>query len=199
MSGLRNRKSYLDGSEISRDQLFGFVWCAEKRKMAYRPVESCFGKSESRMNPWGCMQARMEWTEWAGWFSYGRFEKAGLLGGKRIWIFDKARIEHELLNNLHRFRFCPFLRTKLLSAVLRALPDQVEITDKGPWRYNHSYQEGAGSIKVVEIEKSDGMEFREEYFADGVRPKGLGLLPEILAKAFVEAGVADIKSTDLVR
>jgi hypothetical protein len=199
ISNLRYKKAYLNGVEISWGELFGFISCAEERKKAYRPVEYCFGKSDNRLNPWGCVQARMDWTEWADWFSYGRFEKKGLLGGKTIWIFDKARIEHELLNNLQRVKFCPFLRAELVDAVLRALPDNVDVNEKGFWKYNHSYQESPGSIKVVEIDRSNGFEFKEEYFSDGIRPKGLGILSEVLTKAFSDAGITDIKSSDLVR
>jgi predicted RNA-binding Zn-ribbon protein involved in translation (DUF1610 family) len=44
LTGIRNRKCYLDGKEMQRDELFGFVWCAEQRNKAYRPIEYCFGR-----------------------------------------------------------------------------------------------------------------------------------------------------------
>jgi len=77
LSGLKNKKCYLDGEELDWDTLFGFVWCAGEREKAYRPIEYCFGKASKQLNPWGCIQAHMDWTEWANWFSYGRFEKQG--------------------------------------------------------------------------------------------------------------------------
>jgi predicted RNA-binding Zn-ribbon protein involved in translation (DUF1610 family) len=199
LSGIRNRKCYNNGSEVSWDELFGFAWCAGNRDIAYRPVEYCFGKDENRLNPWGCKQARTDWTEWANWFSYGHFRRGGLLKGTNIWIFDKARIRHEVMTNLHKFRYCPYLRENLVDAVLRALPDEVEVTPKGPWKYSQSYEEKPGCIKIVEVERSGGYEFKKEYFADGVRPKGLGLLEEILRKAFTEIRVSDITLAQLIK
>lgn len=198
LGGLRNRRCYFDGVETEWDELFGFVGCAGERRRAYRPVEYCFGKDENRLNPWGCKQARLEWNEGARWFSYGRFERSGILR-TIVWVFDKTRIRHEVMTNLHRFRFCPHMRHKLIDAVLMALPDKVEIADKGPWKYGHSYEELPGSIKIVEKQKSDGFDIVNEYYADGIRPKGLGQIEDILRRAFSEAGITDIKVIDLIR
>jgi tellurite resistance protein len=182
LSGIRNRNCYHKGSEMSWDELFGFAWCARSRDAAYRPVEYCFGRDENRLNPWGCKQARMDWTEWAQWFSYGQFKRAGLLKGGYVWVFDKTRIRHEVMTNLHRFRYCPYIHLHLIDAVLHALPDEIEVSPKAPWKYSRAYAESPGGIKIVEIEQSGGFEFKNEYFADGVRPKGLGILEEVLAK-----------------
>jgi hypothetical protein len=65
------------------------------------------------------------------------------------------------------------LAPALIDAVLGILPDKVEVTDKGDWKYHRSSEEVPGSIKIVEVEKHDGVEFRDEYHTDGVRPKGL--------------------------
>jgi len=199
LSGIRNRKCYHNGAEVPWDELFGFAWCARARDAAYRPVEYCFGRDENRVNPWGCKQARMDWMEWAQWFSYGQFKRTGILKGGYLWVFDKARIRHEVMSNLHRFRYCPYLRLSLVDAVLRVLPDEVEVTPRGPWKYSRAYEETPGCIKVVEIEQSGDLEFKSEYFADGVRPKALGILEEVLKKAFDEAGVSDVTSTQLTR
>jgi hypothetical protein len=82
---------------------------------------------------------------------------------------------------------------RLVEAVLRSIPDRVQITDNGPWKYNRAYEETPGSIKIVEVEKSNGTEFRQEYFADGVRPRGIHILSEILKRAFAEAGITDVQ------
>ena len=140
----------------------------------------------------------MDWTEWATWFSYGRFEKQGLLRGTYIWVFDKSRIKHELMTNLHRVRYCPHLRVRLVEAVLRLTPERVQVTDNGPWKYSRTYEEAPGSIKIVEVDKSSGMELRDEYFADGVRPRGVHILSEILKRAFAEAQVTDVQSSTIV-
>ncbi len=184
LSGIRNRGIYCDGQPLEWDEVFGFIWCASQRDHAYRPVEYCFGKDENRINPWGCKQARMDWTEWSTWFSLGHWEQSGLLSKRYVWVFDKDRIRHDLATNLHRFRFCPYLNQKFVEAVVVSIPERVEITENGPWKYNSVYEETPGSIKVVEREGAGDFVYTREYFADGVRPRGLAPLKEILTRAY---------------
>jgi len=199
LGGIRNRKAYHTGKEVPWDELFGFAWCASERSSAYRPVEYCFGKNENHVNPWGCKQVQMDWTDWSRWFSYGQFRRTGILKGSNVWVFDKERIRHEVMTHLHRYRYCPHLRTGLVEAILRALPDQVEITANSPWKYSRSFEEVPGSIKIIEMEKDGGVEYKTEYHADGVRPKGLGSLEQVLKKAFADAGVTDVTAEQIVR
>jgi len=131
----------------------------------------------------------MNWTEWADWFCYGKWEKSGFIGSKVQWRYDKDRIRHELATNLHRCRHCPHLNASLPEAVLRHLPDVVVPgTDKN-WDYHQTYEEVPGAIKIVRKEQSEGFTFSDEFWADGVRPKGLSALADILAKAFHDAGI----------
>jgi len=189
LSGIRNRNIYYDGQQMDWDEVFGFIWCANQRDHAYRPVEYCFGKDENRINPWGCKQARMDWTEWSSWFSLGHWEQTGLMKKRHVWIFDKDRIRHDLATNLHRFRFCPYLNQTFVEAIVVSIPERVEITENGPWKYNSVYEETPGSIKIVEREGSDDLSYTREYYADGVRPRGLVALEEILTRAFSIAKV----------
>jgi uncharacterized tellurite resistance protein B-like protein len=184
LSGMRNRGIYYDGQQMDWEEVFGFIWCATQRDQAYKPVEYCFGKDENRLNPWGCKQARMDWNEWSSWFSYGRWEQTGIINKRNVWIFDKERIRHDLATNLHRFRFCPNLNQRFVDALLSAFPDRIEITDNGPWKYNSAYEEVPGSIKITEKEGSGEFTYTREYYADGVRPRGLLPLSDILSKAF---------------
>lgn len=186
LSGLRNRALYIDGQEQQWDEVFSFMWCSTQREQAYRPVEYCFGKDDNRINPWGCRQARMEWTDWANWFCYGQWEKSGFIGKKVQWRFDKNRIKHELATNIFRFRYCPYLNTRLFELVLQGLPDVVQPGADSDWDYHQNYTEVPGAVKVVQTEHSSGMSFTNEFWADGVRPKGLKVLAEILVKAFME-------------
>jgi hypothetical protein len=198
LAGMRNRRCYRDGAEAAWEELFGFQSCARNREGAYKPVLYCFGRDEHRVNPWGCKNLRMEWTDWAGWFSYGEWRRTGFLKTTHLWRFDKERIRHEALTNLHKFRYCPHLRIQLVEAVLRALPDEVEVSNQGPWKYSQGHEEAPGSIKVVEVEPSADFSFTREYWADGVRPRGLGILEEVLKGAFAEAGVTDVTVRELV-
>lgn len=199
LAGMRNRKVHSEGTELPWDQVFGFIWCANQRAAAYRPIEYCFGKEENRFNPWGCKQAGMEWTDWSQWFSYGRWQKEGLLLSSRyVFVFDKERMRHELATSLFRFRTCPHLRTQLVEAVLKHLPDKVEVKPNGPWKHSRAYEALPGAIKVSEREESGGVTFTSEYYSDGVRPRGYGVLGDILKKAFADCQVKDIGATALL-
>ncbi len=186
LSGLRNRSVYIDGEEQQWDEVFAFVWCSSQRDLAYRPIEYCFGKDENRINPWGCKQARMEWTDWSNWFCYGQWEKSAFIEKKVQWRFDKNRIKHELSTNIFRFRYCPHLNTRLFELVLQGIPDIVVPGSDSDWNYHQNYTEVPGAIKVVQQERNSGMTFTNEFWADGVRPKGLKVLAELLVKAFVD-------------
>jgi hypothetical protein len=141
----------------------------------------------------------MDWTEWANWFCYGRWEKAGIFGGNVQWRFDKERIRHELATNLFRFRFCPHLQNKLSEAVLNYLPDTVNPESNPHWGYHRQYEQAPGSIRVVEKEGSGDFTYTTEFWADGVRPKGLRVLAEILSKAFQEIGGSPLPVGDLLK
>lgn len=199
LSGIRNRRIYFDGAEKQWEEVFGFAWCASQRTTAYRPIEYCFGKDENRINPWGCKQARLDWTNWASWFSYGRWEKSGFIGNKVQWRFDKERIRHEVATNLFRYRFCPHFRGELSEAVIRHLPDTVLPESDANWQFNHQYEEVPGSIKVVEKDRSDGFVCTNEYWSDGVRPKGLRVLADVLSKALADIGAAEISVQNLLK
>lgn len=188
---LRSRRCYHNGKEVQWDELFAFGPCARHREVSYRPALYCFGRDDGRINPWGCIQARLEWGPWAEWFSYGTFERAGLLGRITHWTFDKDRIRHDLMTNLHRFRSCPHLRLPLVEAVLSALPQSVEVIRDGPWKFSDGFEQKPGSIRVTEVSEEGDITITREYWADGVRPRSTTVLREILERAFQEVGIAD--------
>ena len=165
LKGMRNRKVWIDGKEARWDDVFGFTWCSQQRNTAYRPMEYCFGVDEKRLNVWGCKNARMDWTKWSDWFSYGAFKKGAFLKGGYVFVFDKARIRHELEANLFRFRFCPNLNYKLVEAVLTHFPDQVEVKPNGDWLYKQDYEESPGCIKITEKIVEDGYTYTKEPLA----------------------------------
>ncbi len=189
LGGIRNRRLYVNGQEQPWDDVFGFMWCASRRAAAYNATEYCFGKDEGRLNPWGCKCARMDWADWAQWFCYGKWERTGLLSQKAVWRFDKDRIRHELNTNVHHFRFCPHMNTALPSFVLKYLPDTVNPESNANWDYHRGFGETPGALKVTRREKNGDFVFTDEFWADGVRSKGLGVLADILAAAFKDAGV----------
>ncbi len=199
LSGLKNKKLFMDGTERSWDEVYGFSWCAAERSKAFKPVEYCFGKDDNRLNPFGCKQVRMEWSDWAQWFSYGKFRKDGITGKKLVWVFDKERIKHEAHQNVNRFRFCPHIRLKLIDAVIAALPVEINPSQNPGWEFKHAYNDIPGAEKIVEIERQSGMEWKNEYMVFGVQPKGLVALKAIWEEAFLLAGIRDVKVSDLLK
>jgi len=182
LKGLRNRKIYIDGKEHSWNDVFYFVYCMESRQQAYRPDEYCFGIDDGRLNIWGCKNANMEWTNWAKWFSFGSFKS------KERFVFDKKRIRHDLENNLYKIRFCPFFSPQLVETVFNLFPNEVTISDKGYWEYKRCYDEVPGTIRIKRIIDNGGFRYTDEFFSDGVSPKGIDEAITILHNAFKSLG-----------
>ena len=80
---------------------------------------------------------------------------------------------------------------QLAEAVLRHFPDQAEVTPDSNWKYSRAYETLPGAIKVIEREGSGDLAYTDEYYADGVRPKGHAVLADILKKSFEECKVID--------
>lgn len=186
LKGVRNRKVYIDGTEYPWDEVFGFLWCGEQRGAAYKPAEYCFGADEKRPNLWGCKQLRMDWVQWADWFTYGKWVN------KDTFQFDKDRIAHEVETNSHRLRFCPHLRRNLLQAVFQLLPDRVRISDREGWKYKESYEQTPNSIKIVQKTTQDGFSYTNDFFTDGVVPVGFEVAKAILKRAFDQCSITDV-------
>jgi len=141
----------------------------------------------------------MDWTEWSNWFCYGKWEKSGLLGKNVQWRFDKKRIKHELAANLYPYRFCPHLKTKLAEAVLKHFPDIIVLDSDPNWDFHSRYEEVPGAIKVSRKERSGDFLLSNEFWADGVRPKGLIALAGILTNAFRDLSMAQPSVTVLLK
>ena len=190
LKGLRNRKAYVDGESVQWDELFGFNWCFQKRQQAYRPTEYCFGAEDNELNVWGCKEARMPWSSWADWLSYGKFKE------QDVFVFDKDRIRHELETNLHTVRFCPCLRSELVLTVLQLLPDQVRVSERTGWSYNEG-KRGPNSIKVIQEEEEFGEIYKDEIWVSGVSPVGCNVATEILERALKQCGIQDVNQKAL--
>jgi len=194
LKGIRNRKVYIDGVLTAQEEVFGFVWCLENRKKAFKPEHYCFGidSDGNQMNLWGCIQMQMGWNSWEEWLSFGHFK------GKDLFVFDKERILHSLKVNSQKVRFCPFLRPRLIDAVFELLPDTVRVDMRSCWKYRESYNESPNSIKVTIKENTDGYTFTREFYADGVQPVGYTVAKEILTAAFHKSGVQDVSVKSLL-
>ncbi len=186
---MRNRKVWVDGKEHRWDDVFGFVWCSEQRESAYRPVEYCFGLDDKQLNVWGCKNTRMDWSEWAEWFSYGKFERRGLRKNNIVFVFDKQRIRHELQTSLFKFRFCPYLNLEFVESVIQVFPEEVSPGSDRDWKYKRDYEESPGSLKITEKSDEGGFSFVDEYYASGVAPSSPRVAARILNQAAAAIGV----------
>lgn len=186
LSGIRNRKVYIDGKFETWDGVFGFLSCFQERKEAYRPVEYCFGMVDKCLNLWGCQLADMDWSENNEWLTYGRFI------GETFFAFDKKRIRHELETNLYSIRYCPALRLPLVEAVVELFPEKVRVSEKTGWTYKESYNPSPTSIKITTRKDTAIGEWVTEFYSDGVRPVGLTVALEILKKALHRCRMPDV-------
>jgi rRNA maturation endonuclease Nob1 len=187
LKGMRNRKVYVDGEEQKWDDIWGFTWCAEQRNSAYKPIEYCFGLDENRFNIWGCKQSRMDWNEWSNWFTYGNFEKVGLLKNQIVFKFNKEKIKHELSTNLFKCKYCPHIKFDFIEKVLEKFPNEVVINDKSDWKYKRDYNEMPGSIKVISKTTDNGYTFTDEFYSAGVTPKSISIGMEIIKSVIKES------------
>ena len=128
----------------------------------------------------------MEWVEWANWFSFGKYLN------KEMYQFDREHIKHDLDVGLHEVKYCPHIRKNLIEAVFSLIPDQVQVSEKGGWKYKENYQETPNSIKIVKVDKYDGYTSTHEFFTDGVAPIGFEVAKSILRRAFEKCGITDI-------
>ena len=191
LKGMRNRKVYVDVEEQRWDDIWGFTWCAEQRNSAYKPIEYCFGLDENRFNIWGCKQSRMEWTDWSSWFTYGSFEKTGLLKNQVVFKFNKDRIKHELSTNLFSCKYCPYLKFDFIEKILDKFPNEVVINDKSNWKYKRDYKEAPGAIKVVSKTTDNGYTFTDEFYSSGVVPKSTSIGIDIIKNVIKESSNFD--------
>jgi hypothetical protein len=86
----------------------------------------------------------------------------------------------------------------LVETVLKYLPSQVEVTSSGDWKHSQVYEALPGTIKITERQGSDDYSYTNEYYSDGVRPKGYAVLADILTKAFAECGYTQMRATTLL-
>lgn len=187
LKGMRNRKVYVDGAEQKWDDIWGFIWCAEQRNSAYKPIEYCFGLDENRFNIWGCKQSRMDWSDWSNWFTYGNFEKVGLLKNQVIFRFNKEKIKHELSTNLFKCKYCPHIKFDFIERALDKFPSEIVINDKSDWKYKRDYNEAPGAIKVISKTTDNGYTFTDEFYSSGVVPKSISIGMEIIKDVIKES------------
>lgn len=187
LNSLQNKGVLICGQKLAWEDVFGFLWCAQRRQEAYRPADYCMGLDGdvSAPNPWGCIMARMDWSEWADWFAYGQWEPEGK---KYIWRFDKTHILHNVQTALHKFAYCPFLSPGLPEAFLSVLPDTVDPFHDSDWTYREVSPQTPGAMHLTIHKNEDGWSYTDEAYVLGVSPKTPNLLATFLKRARKKLG-----------
>jgi hypothetical protein len=172
LKGWRRRTVYVDGEKVTWDSVFSFSWCYERKKASYKPELYCFGyENEYEFNVWGCIQARLPFTENAEWFCWGRW-----LNQQGDWHFDKERIRHELEKALYAYRYCPALQPGLVEDVLSALPEVVNPFKDNNWKFVERWGEESSPGLLVTVDRYG---FKEQVLMKGVSPNGRNVLKEM--------------------
>jgi hypothetical protein len=115
----------------------------------------------------------MAFREYADWWHWGSWANK-----KSDWEFDKERIMHGLQTKLFPIRYCPALQPRLVSEVLRALPDVVNPNRDKNWKFVEAWSGEDVPGGLVFKTKRHGYE--ETVVVKGVCPKGTGALTEIM-------------------
>ncbi|NCO40403.1 MAG: hypothetical protein COZ06_18180 [Armatimonadetes bacterium CG_4_10_14_3_um_filter_66_18] len=146
--GQRNRLLYVDGSRTEWNTVFHFLRCYREREKSLHPPIFCFGNRDSwKCNLWGCIQAKLSFSDWADWLCWGKLSKA-----TGSWVFDKDSIRKHLQHQLFPYRYCPALDQNWLAEVLSAFPDSVNPGTDARWKYRRGdYDLGNGPILGVTI------------------------------------------------
>jgi len=174
LKGWRNRTLYVNGEKVPWDNVFGFIWCYQKRASSFKPDLYCFGyEQQYQTNPWGCVHSELFFTDFAEWFRWGRW-----VSDKGDWEFDKQRIRHELQRTLYNYRFCPAIQLQLVEDVLAALPNRVNPRNDPDWEFAESHDDTTQGL-IVEIKRFG---FKEKVVMVGVAPHGTGALEKIAKK-----------------
>ena len=160
VAGLSSRKVYVNGDEISWNDLFAFTRCAMLRMESDNPVEYCFGCYDASLNIWGCRQAGMDWSESAEWFSLGSFKDAG------GFVFDKNAISAMLERKLKHVAICPFLNRACMSAALEKFPKTIKA--KTGWRFSEVAGDSSKSVLRTVTENVHGCLYSYEAQVNGM-------------------------------
>jgi len=164
IGGWKSSRVYMDGEKVTWKSIYGFSWCYGERESSYRPEHYCFGYEEShKFNLWGCVQARMPFTDYSGWLTYGRW-----VDNDGTWEFDKDRIRHKLQQKLYEYRFCPAFNEELVEDVLNTIPKTVNPRRSKDWKFleDWSGDESSGGLVVVTVDHG----YEEKTVMKGVKP-----------------------------
>lgn len=187
LRGLRHREVFVAGKKDDWDSVFGFASCYFERAKSYHPVEYCFGVDEGRFNIWGCKLSTPAWGSSADWYAFGRFVNP------KTFEFDHDRIKHEIRQRLERARFCPRLRRRFISAVLKHLPRQAKVTGSADWDYREGYDDTDPRAIEVEVLRDFGdFKEKETIRAIGVQPSSASIALDIIRNAARDSGEQDI-------
>jgi len=174
--GWKSSRIYTDGERSTWDSVYSFLWCYENRYSSFKPKLYCYGyENNYDINIWGCIQARMPFTDYTPWAEWGKW-----LDNNGTWQFDKERIRHELQVALFKYRYCPAIQLDLIEDVLNAFPESVNPRKDKNWKFIESW--GNDGLTPVIMIKTKSFGFEDKVKMKGVAPNGVGAIKEIIKR-----------------
>ncbi len=172
---------YLNGRPAWGDVLWAWFYCFEQREQAPNPASYCH---ESRWDarerhPFGCQRAgQLRLTPEADWLRFGALESDG------AWAFDKSRIRHYVLHQLHLYRFCPAVNRPWIDAFLDVFPDRVNPRRERDWAYQTNVMRTSLVVSLEMEAAANGEEWPTPDRIIGVGPRNAEAAASILNGLF---------------
>jgi hypothetical protein len=178
LKGWRNRWVYVDGEKKQWPEVFGFSWCFDALRRAYRPEFHCFqGGFQNDVYPFGCAMSNLGLVSPAtGWLQSGTFDH------ESVFHFDKGRMRRIVEENFYAVRFCPALDLDRALRVLAAFPDSADLRRDRRWAADPVEKSTRPSVAalVLTLQVSNGYYQKERAY--GVRAASRRAAVAILAE-----------------
>jgi hypothetical protein len=178
LKGWRNRWVYVDDEKKQWSEVFGFSWCFDALRRAYRPEFHCFqGGYQNDVYPFGCALSNLGLVSPAtAWLQSGTFDH------ESVFHFDKRRMRRIVEENFYAVRLCPALDLDRALRVLAAFPDSADLRKDRRWAADPVEKSARPSVAalVLTLQVSDGYYQKERAY--GVRAASRQAAVAILAE-----------------
>ena len=181
----------LNGRPAWGNVLGAWFSCFEQREQAPDPAGYCYLSpwDARELHPFGCQRAgQLRLTPDADWLRFGSLESDG------AWVFDKARMRHSVLHQLHGYRFCPGWNRRWIDAFVDVFPDQVNPRRERDWVYQTNARRTSLVVSLEMEAATEGEEWPTPDRIIGVGPRdaetSAGILEGLFTLVQLKHGLA---------
>lgn len=121
VKGLKGTQVFINGDLIEKIELSKLLRCAVDRSTAN--ADFCYAASKWTLNPFGCHRIKTRSNGENAWYKYA------YLQNNTVFI-DKKKILENLINDLKKYRYCPYLDIKRVWENFLMLPDTISLEDE---------------------------------------------------------------------